>query len=299
MLLGKDVQKTYRETKAVQGVTIQIAQGETAGLVGESGCGKSTLARMLCGLTTPDAGTVSLDGTVFLKKMQFWKRVQIVFQDSSGSLDPRLKIYKTLEEPITNYASYSQTEKQKQIHKLLESVHLSYDVSRKYPHELSGGQRQRVVIARALAVNPDYLLCDEPLSGLDGDTQEHILDLLTSLKKERRLGCLFISHDLGLCTRVSRSLYVMFAGRIVERLSSEAVRSAVHPYTRSLFEYLSEADAGRGKTGTDFGIADRGCAFRLQCPQSAPQCREEPPEIFLDTGHWVRCHYPGYKDGIC
>jgi ABC-type oligopeptide transport system ATPase subunit len=182
--------------------------------------------------------------------------------------------------------------KSERIQELLESVDLRFDISRRYPHEISGGQRQRVAIARALAVNPDYLLCDEPLSGLDTDTQEHILRLLIAIGEHRPFGILFISHDLALCTRISRRLYVLFAGSIVERLDSKNIHSAVHPYTRSLFEHIFEPEKKNVKTGTNFGIADRGCAFRLQCPQAVSLCKDEPAEIIIGAGHWARCHNP-------
>jgi ABC-type dipeptide/oligopeptide/nickel transport system ATPase subunit len=297
MLLGKKLWKTYRETQAVRNVSIAIKPGETVGLVGETGSGKSTLARILCRLTVPDAGAVTLDGETAISHLnvkKFRKRVQIVFQDSSGSLDPRMTVYKILKEPLDNYALGSSAEKQERIRELLESVDLSFNLSRRYPHEISGGQRQRVVIARALAVKPDYLLCDEPLSGLDTDAQEHILRLLIDLGNDRPLGYLFISHDLILCTRMSRRLYVMFAGSIVERLASDEIRYAVHPYTRSLFEHILEPDKKcyPAKTGTDFAIADRGCAFRLQCRQIVSLCEEEPAETLISAGHWVRCYHP-------
>jgi ABC-type dipeptide/oligopeptide/nickel transport system ATPase subunit len=223
----------------------------------------------------------------------FRRRVQMVFQDASGSLDSRMTVWKTLEEPLRNYAMTTRAGMGERIRALLETVSLDWGLSRRYPHELSGGQRQRVVIARALAAAPDYLICDEPLSGLDADTGEHILQALVNLGGTR--GVLFISHDLSLCIRVSRRLYVMFAGKLVEHLRTEDIHRAVHPYTRALFEYLFEPEKadGRAKTGMDFGVASEGCAFRLQCPGAREQClREDPRAVWVDEAreHWTRCH---------
>ena len=300
MLTGKDIRKAYGSFYALRGVTLQVEPGETVGLAGETGCGKSTLARILCGLAPADGGEASLDGRAVNKKpwelKLFRRRVQMVFQDASGSLDPRMAVYTILKEPLRNYAmdrSGGSGETRERIQALLETVDLDMGLSRRYPHELSGGQRQLVVIARALAAAPDYLVCDEPLSGLDPDTGEHILRALMSLGEKR--GVLFISHDLSLCIRVSRRLYVMFAGKLVEHLWTHDIRNAVHPYTRALFEYLFEPQKQdrRAKTGMDFGVAAEGCAFRLQCPEVREICRREDPRaVWVDAArqHWTRCH---------
>ncbi|MDR2484239.1 MAG: ABC transporter ATP-binding protein [Treponema sp.] len=304
MLAGNDLWKTYGAVRALRGVTLRVEPGETVGLVGETGCGKSTLARILCALIPPDgggvSGEVSLDGRAVHQKPRelkmFRRRVQMVFQDASGSLDPRMTVWKTLAEPLENYAMTTRAGMGERIQTLLETVNLDRGLSRRYPHELSGGQRQRVVIARALAAAPDYLVCDEPLSGLDVDTGEHILRVLMSygMNPGGNRGLLFISHDLSLCTRVSRRLYVMFAGNLVEHLRAEDIHRAVHPYTRALFEYLFEPEKADGcaKTGMDFGVAPEGCAFRLQCPGAREQCLREPSRaVWVDEAreHWTRC----------
>ncbi|GHV76515.1 hypothetical protein AGMMS49942_13360 [Spirochaetia bacterium] len=231
MLAAYNVHKTYHnDVHAVQGVSLRIERGAALGLVGESGCGKSTLARLLCCLERCDQGTVELDGVIRNTHgkggagslRDFYKRVQIIFQDSSGSLDPRRTVRETLEEPLDNYQRLSRTEKQRNIRELLERVGLPGEKAKRYPHELSGGQRQRVVIARALAVNPEYLICDEPVSSLDPESRDKIAGLLCdlvrspSLREQNRIGCLFISHDPELTARMTDSVLVMSAGKILE-----------------------------------------------------------------------------------
>ena len=294
-LLGWNLWKIYGPVYALRGVTIRVAPGETVGLVGETGSGKSSAAALLCGLNRADRGEVRLDGTkgsACAPKM-FRKRVQMVFQDSGGSLDPRMTLRDILAEPLRNYAPAGAEETAGRIGRLLEAVGLDSGIGRRYPHEISGGQRQRVVIARALAPDPDYLVCDEPLSGLDKDTRERVLTALTRLGKGR--GMLFISHDLSCALRVSQRLYVMFAGQVVEHLRKEDIENAAHPYTRALFACLFEPfwafETKKGATGVDFDIPDTGCAFRLQCPGPRPECGENPPARWIDAGrnHWARC----------
>ncbi|GHT78833.1 hypothetical protein FACS1894130_06150 [Spirochaetia bacterium] len=223
MLAAYNVQKTYRGgVHAVQGVSLRIERGAVLGLAGESGCGKSTLARLLCCLERCDGGRVELDGVVWNaakrggRLREFYKRVQIIFQDSSGSLDPRRTVRKTLEEPLDNYQRLSRTVKLRAVMELLERVGLPAEKIKSYPHELSGGQRQRVVIARALAVNPEYLICDEPVSSLDPESRDKIAALLTTLQTQNRMGCLFISHDPVLTARMTGSVLFMSAGKILE-----------------------------------------------------------------------------------
>jgi ABC-type dipeptide/oligopeptide/nickel transport system ATPase subunit len=231
LLAALNVQKTYDNAiHAVRGVSIEIEKGVTVGLSGESGCGKSTLARMLCCLERCDKGIVELDGSIYnglrlqfknvFSLKQFRGKVQIIFQDSNGSLDPRMTVRQTLAEPLDNfsllYRRASRKEKHRRIGELLERVGLDAGKARSYPHELSGGQRQRVVIARSLAVNPEYLICDEPVSSLDAESRDGIVKLLISLRKETGMGCLFISHDPVLVMQMSSRIYVMEDGRITE-----------------------------------------------------------------------------------
>ncbi|MDR2392846.1 MAG: dipeptide/oligopeptide/nickel ABC transporter ATP-binding protein [Treponema sp.] len=231
MLAAINVQKTYENIRhAVRGVSITIEKGMTVGLLGESGCGKSTLARMLCCLERCDKGRVELDGGVYNEPRfqlgkapplkEFRKKVQIIFQDSNGSLDPRLTVRQVIAEPLENfclvYRRASRKEKHRRIAELLEWVGLDTEKARRYPHELSGGQRQRVVIARSLAADPEYLICDEPVSSLDGESRNGIVKLLTSLQKETGMGCLFISHDPVLTRRMSDRVHSMEDGKITE-----------------------------------------------------------------------------------
>lgn len=231
MLAAVNVEKSYgKNFYAVRRVSIEIEKGTTTGLLGESGCGKSTLARLLCCLEWCSKGTVELDGRVYngphvkfrstsLLK-EFRRKVQIIFQDSNGSLDPRMTVGHAVAEPLNNfslpYRRAPQKEKYRRIGELLERVGLDTGKVHSYPHELSGGQRQRVVIARALAVNPEYLICDEPVSSLDAESRDGIVTLLLSLRKETGMGCLFITHDPVLAIQMSNRIHIMKDGRITE-----------------------------------------------------------------------------------
>ncbi|MDR2247324.1 MAG: dipeptide/oligopeptide/nickel ABC transporter ATP-binding protein [Treponema sp.] len=234
MLAAINVQRTYENTiHAVRRVSIEIEKGVTVGLLGESGCGKSTLARMLCCLERCNGGAVELDGSIYNEPRftrlkfrnasllkEFHRKVQIIFQDSNGSLDPRMTVRQALAEPLENfsppYRRASRKEKRRLIDELLERVGLDTGKARGYPHELSGGQRQRAVIARALAADPEYLICDEPVSSLDAGSRDGIVKLLVSLRKETGMGCLFISHDPVLTMQMSDRIHVMEDGKIVE-----------------------------------------------------------------------------------
>jgi ABC-type dipeptide/oligopeptide/nickel transport system ATPase subunit len=233
LLAAINVQKTYENRHVIQGLSIEIEKGTTTGLLGESGCGKSTLARILCCLERCDGGAVELDGRIcneprftrlqfgnaFLRK-EFRRKVQIIFQDSNGSLDPRMTVRQILAEPLENFSpSYrraSRKEKHRRIGELLERAGLDTEKARSYPHELSGGQRQRVVIARALAAESEYLICDEPVSSLDAESRDGIVTLLIALRKETGMGCLFISHDPVLVAHMSSRIHVMEDGKIAE-----------------------------------------------------------------------------------
>ncbi|MDR0641680.1 MAG: dipeptide/oligopeptide/nickel ABC transporter ATP-binding protein [Treponema sp.] len=236
MLAALNVEKSYEKNiHAVRGISIGIEKGATIGLLGESGCGKSTLARLLCCLEQCDKGAVELDGTVYNRPRftfgnpallkGFRKKVQIIFQDSNGSLDPRMTAGQAVAEPLENFSSLykraSRKEKHRQIGELLNRVGLDMGKAYSYPHELSGGQRQRVVIARALAVNPEYLICDEPVSSLDAESRDGIITLLFSLQQETGMGCFFISHDPAIAEKMSKRIYVMEEGRITETRLSE------------------------------------------------------------------------------
>jgi ABC-type dipeptide/oligopeptide/nickel transport system ATPase subunit len=248
VLTVRDLTKTYPNgRRALRGVSLTLEKGSVLGLVGESGCGKSTLARLICALEDFQGGDIRLDGLSYRglperARRLLRRRVQMVFQDSGGSLDPRRTVFQALEEPLRNFRRLPGPALREGAAALLDALGLDRAKGRSYPHELSGGQRQRVVIARALAADPDYLICDEPVSSLDRENRERILEVLSTLREEKGLGCLFITHDLSLAVRMSRRVLVMREGRGVEELTAEQAAQAPcfrDPYTRSLFAAAS------------------------------------------------------------
>jgi ABC-type dipeptide/oligopeptide/nickel transport system ATPase subunit len=231
LLSARDLHKYYgKDVHVLRGLSIDIERGVITALAGESGCGKSTLARMLCCLEWCDGGRVELDGRIYNSSRsglrgayslnKFRKRVQIVFQDSAGSMDSRMTLCQTIAESLDNFDPLfrraSRKEKDRRIAELLDRTGLDMDKAPCYPHELSGGQRQRALIARALAANPEYLICDEPVSSLDTKSRDQIMGLLVSLQRQTGLGCLFISHDPILSSRISSRIHIMEQGKIVE-----------------------------------------------------------------------------------
>lgn len=286
MLQATGLTKEYAGNAVLRGVDIALRPGEITGLVGESGCGKSTLARVLCGLEKA-GGRV---GPLSHEK----PRVQLLFQDSTGALDPRASVFSILKEPLDHAGKrLSRAEKKREMLALLQSVQLGGEVLSKRPHELSGGQRQRVAIARALAARPDYLVCDEPVSSLDGDTARAITGLLREIVRGRGLGLLFISHDLAVTAALCDEICVMFAGSIVERLPAAAVARAWHPYTRSLFSYVVEMEkcCCTNSPPICFSVAKTGCAYRLQCPHAGAACEAAPAGAVAES-RFVCCHHP-------
>lgn len=286
--------------QAVRGVSLHVPDGETLGLVGESGCGKSTLARCVVGLNRPTSGTVriagDMPGKTLADRRRMARNVQMIFQDPMSSLNPRLTIARIVEQPLKVHGIGDAAERHRRVVDLLDKVGLGSHFLERYPHELSGGQRQRASIARALALDPRLIVCDESVSALDVSIQAQVLNLLTALQKDLGVALLFISHDLAVVRYVSHRIAVMYLGRIVELGDAESVwHRPLHPYTRALMDSIPSGEAkARNHLVGDVPSAVRvpsGCAFRTRCPHAQAICAERMPELDA-TGrhHAVACH---------
>ena len=295
--------RSAASVKAVDDVSFEIAPGETLGLVGESGCGKSTLGRAILRLIEPTAGEVSFGGIDLLKlgrnEMRAKRReLQIVFQDPFSSLNPRMTVGQIIAEAleIHQLAENSQA-RRKRIAELLEQVGLDAKQAERYPHEFSGGQRQRIGIARALAVSPKLIICDEPVSALDVSVQAQVVNLLQDLQRQLGLTYLFIAHDLAVVEHISQRVLVMYLGRIVESGPAEAViRDPRHPYTKAL---IAAVPKGKRTTGAEVLAGElpspmkppTGCPFHTRCPIAEARCTTQvPPAKIFESGHAVACH---------
>lgn len=292
-----------RPIRAVDGVSFSLHEGETLGLVGESGCGKSTTARGLMGLAPVHSGWGELDGDSILHLPEFAfrryrKRMQMVFQDPYASLDPRMTVGDILAEPLEIHGMARGKEKGLRCIELMMDVGLDPRFLNRYPHEFSGGQRQRIGIARALALSPQILLLDEPVSALDVSIQAQVLNLLARLKKDRQLSYLFIAHDLAVVRHLADRVAVMYLGKIVEIADKdELFENPRHPYTEALLSAVPvpdpkiEATRQRILLEGDLPSPDRipiGCAFASRCPIATDRCREETP-LLLGTNHKLAC----------
>jgi oligopeptide/dipeptide ABC transporter ATP-binding protein len=293
--------------RAVDGVSFAIASGQTLGLVGESGCGKSTVARAILRLIEPDAGRVALDGQDVLalgprELRALRRRMQIVFQDPYGSLNPRMTVRQTLAEPLTIHRIATRAQAERRILALLEEVGLDPGFAHSYAHELSGGQRQRVGIARALSVEPQFLVLDEPVSALDVSVQAQVLNLLADLQQRRRLTYLFIAHDLAVVKHVADHVAVMYLGKIVEQAPAATLYAAPrHPYTTSLLSAVPVPDprAQRQRIVLAGDVPSPahpppGCPFHPRCPhpKKDARCRSEPPALReVVPGQLAACHF--------
>ncbi|MBV9861802.1 MAG: ABC transporter ATP-binding protein [Alphaproteobacteria bacterium] len=294
-----------RTIRAVDGVSLSVASGETVGLVGESGCGKSTLARCVVRLIGPSGGTVRFDGVDLagLDRAGMRRRrreLQMVFQDPTASLNPRMTVRRMVEEPLRlqREGSVSRGEHRERVADALEEVGLGAELAGRYPHELSGGQRQRVNIARAIVTGPRLVVLDEPTSALDVSLRARVLLLLEALRERRGLSYLFISHDLATVRYLSRRVAVMYLGRIVEEGgAAELFRHPLHPYTRALLAAVPVPDPDAAPPGfvlagevAAAGPADRGCALRDRCPLARPVCGEPVALREVAPGRSVACH---------
>ncbi len=299
-----------RTLKAVDGISFTIRKGETLGLVGESGCGKSTAGRTIIRLYEPTSGRVVIDGTDVTKlkgsKLKaFRRKMQMIFQDPYASLNPRMTVLDIIGEALDIHGLVkSRAERTRRVEELLELVGLSAQHASRYPHEFSGGQRQRIGITRALAVQPEFIVCDEPISALDVSIQAQIVNLLIDLQKKMGLTYLFVAHDLAMVKYVSDRVAVMYLGRIVELARSEDLYAdPQHPYTQALLSAIPipepEAEAKRERIILSGELPSpvnppSGCPFRTRCPHAQARCAQEMPAFReVRPGHWAACHLHG------
>jgi oligopeptide transport system ATP-binding protein len=289
--------------RVINNLDLQIFTGETIGIVGESGCGKSTLAYGICRLVEPARGEIIFKGTDILKLNKSELRgirpnIQLVFQDPFSSLNPRMNILELVAEPLRTHSKFDANEIEGQVEDLLKKVGVESEFMNRYPHQLSGGQAQRVILARALSLNPSFIILDEPTSALDVSVQAQIINLLIQLQKEYNLSYLFISHDLTLVQHIATRIGVIYLGEIVELSASEALFEAPqHPYTQALLSATPLPDPDqKGKRIVLEGNVPSpanppaGCRFHVRCPHVMDICRTQPPGIHQTHAGWARCH---------
>ena len=290
--------------KAVDDVSFTIGKGETLGLVGESGCGKTTVGRSLLHLYKPTSGEISFDGMKITKKTldEYHRRAQMVFQDPYSSLNPRMTVGDIVAEPIdVHKLCKTRQERAERVQELLRTVGISGEQSTRYAHEFSGGQRQRIGIARALASNPEFIVCDEPVSALDVSIQAQVINMLEDLQDQLGLSYLFIAHDLSVVKHISNRVAVMYLGKMVELASSvELHHHPAHPYTVSLLSAVPMPDPNKARSSHRIVLQGdvpspmnmpSGCAFRTRCRFATQRCAEECPQMReIAPGHFAACH---------
>jgi oligopeptide transport system ATP-binding protein len=303
---GVFFQRAAGYVKAVDDVSFRVERGETLGLVGESGCGKTTVGRTMLQLERPTSGEVLLEGEDLcqldkqhLRRMR--RKAQMIFQNPFASLNPRININGIINEPLQVHNILDKKDRQGRVQQLLKDVGLNPTFINRYPHELSGGQRQRVAIARALAAEPEFIVCDEPVSALDVSVQAQIINLLTELQAKFSLTYLFIAHDLAVVRHISNRIAVMYLGKIVEIAHrSELYNNPLHPYTKALLSAVPlpdpEVEAKRDRTILTGDVPSplnppQGCSFHTRCPAVMEKCSQVQPNLEAFTkGHYVSCH---------
>ena len=309
LLEAKNLKKYFKTNSgmlhAVDGIDFKIKQGETLGLVGESGCGKSTVGRVLLRLLEPTGGEVLFNGENIFeykkdKMRELRQKMQIIFQDPFSSLNPRMSLFEIIAEPLViNKKAKNSAELYKMVHSLMETVGLASRLENVYPHELDGGRRQRIGVARALALNPKFIVCDEPVSALDVSIQAQILNLMDNLQKEFGLTYLFISHDLSVIKHVSDNIAVMYLGKIVEFSDYKSLfADPLHPYTKALLSAIpvADVDAERGQIVLEGDVPSPiepppGCRFYGRCYKRLDVCKDNSPELKeVSAGKFCACH---------